>query len=81
MLEEGIAIASNSVQSDPATKGWHIQLGSEGGYVFSASPNSRNGIRLSVYYTCNIFTMVFVGKEQCNHRDKTRFHCNIPNKS
>ena len=52
MLEEGIAIASNSVQSDPATKGWHIQLGSEGGYVFSASPNSRNGIRLSVYYTC-----------------------------
>ena len=40
MSNDGIAIASRSVQSDPAPKGRHIQLGSEGRYVLSASPNS-----------------------------------------
>ena len=38
----GIAIASSSVQSDPANNGKHIQLGSEVGYVLSDSPNSKS---------------------------------------
>ena len=37
----GIAIASNSVQSDPANNGKHIQLGSVEGYVLSDSPSSE----------------------------------------
>ena len=44
----GIAIASNSVQSDPANNGKHIQLGSVvGGYVLSDSPSSE--IIMNVY--------------------------------
>ena len=37
----GIAIASNSVQSDPANNGKHIQLGSVVGYVLSDPPSSK----------------------------------------
>ena len=43
----GIAIASNSVQSDPANNGKHIQLGSVVGYVLSDSPSSE--IMLNAY--------------------------------
>ena len=42
--DEGIAIASRSVQSEPATGVWHIQAGSGGGgYVVGfVSSNSKN---------------------------------------
>ena len=43
----GIAIASNSVQSDPANNGKHIQLGSVVGYVLSGSPSSE-----MIMYVC-----------------------------